>query len=128
MSIEENKTLVRRVYEMINKGDIDAYFELCSPGYIEHMTDRDMNLAQSKQFEVRFFAGITDLNITINHMVAEADKVAVLVTWRWTLKGTGKKGEMTNANIFRISNGKIMEGWNVTDIRAAKQLGAMPSQ
>lgn len=128
MSTEENKALVRRVYEMINKGDIDAYFDLCSPDYILHMTDRDMNLAQSKQFEAGFFAGITDLNIAINDMVAEADKVAVLVNWRWTFKGTGKKGEMTNANIFRISNGKIMEGWNVTDIRAAQQLGVVPSQ
>lgn len=128
MSVEENKELVRRVYEMINKGNIDAYYDLCSPGYIEHMTDRDMNLAQLEQFEDSFFAGITDLNISINNMVAEGDKVAVLVNWRWTFKGTGKKGEMTNANIFSISNGKILEEWNVTDIRAAQYLGAIPEQ
>jgi predicted ester cyclase len=127
MGVKENKELVRHIYRLLNQGNWTAYWDdLCSPRLIEHMTDRDMNLEQAKQFEAGFLANITDLNITINHMVAEADKVAVFVTWKWTFKGTGKKGEMTNANIFKLSNGKIIEGWNVTDIRMAQQLGGMP--
>ena len=128
MSLEKNKALVHRVYELINRGELDAFYELCAPGYVEHLTDRDMSLEQSKQFETKFFADFPDINITINEMVAEGDRVAVLVTWRGVNKDTRKKIEMTNANIFRISAGRIMEGWNVTDIRLAQQLGVIPKQ
>jgi predicted ester cyclase len=85
-----------------------------------------MNLEESKQFESEFLAAFPDIKVTINDMVAEGDKVAVLVTWKGTNKETGKKIEMTNANIFRIANGKWAEAWNVTDIRLAQQLEAIP--
>jgi|SRR3989304_5807511 len=126
MSVKENKVLVRRVYEQINQGKLDAFFNLCTADYVEHLTDRDMSLEQSKEFEARFFVDFGNINITVNHMVAEGDEVAVMVTWRATHKGTGKKIEMTNANIFKIANGKFTEIWNVTDIRLAQQLGMVP--
>jgi predicted ester cyclase len=87
-----------------------------------------MNLEQSRQFKANWLNESINLNATINNMVAEGDKVALLVTWRWKQKDTGKKIEMTNANIFRITNGKFAEVWNVTDIRLAQQLGAAPKQ
>jgi len=128
MSIKENKALVRRIYELINRGELDAYFDCCAPGYVEHLTDRDMSLEQSKEFEAKFFVEFPDINITINDMVAEGDRVAVLVTWRAVNKDSGKKIEMTNANVFKIAKGRIVEAWNVTDIRLAQQLGAIPKQ
>ena len=129
MSIEENKTMIRRVYELVNQGNLDAYWDdFCSPGLIEHLTDRDMNKEQAKKFEADALVNMTDLNITLNDMVAEGDKVAVLVTWRWTQKDTNKKIEMTNANLYKIAGGKIAECWNVTDIRLAQQLGVIPKQ
>jgi ketosteroid isomerase-like protein len=128
MGVKENKELIRRAYDKLNQGDMDAFFNLCTPDYVEHLTDRDMNLEQSRQFEANWLNESINLNATINNMVAEGDKVALLVTWRWTQKDTGKKIEMTNANIFRIANGKFAEVWNVTDIRLAQQLGAAPKQ
>jgi len=135
MSIEENKALVRRVYELLNRGELDAYYELLAPEYVEHLTTGDMSLEQLEQFEAMFFAAFPDTNITIDDMVAEGDRVAVLVTWRGTHKGefhgiapTGKKVEMTNANIFRIDAGRCAEGWNVTDMRFMQQLGVIPEQ
>jgi predicted ester cyclase len=124
--LEENKVLIRHAYALINKGGFEEFYELVSPGYVEHLTDRDMNLEQSKEFEANFLAQFPDINITINDMIAEGDKVAVLVTWRGVNKDTGKKIEMTNANIFKIAKGKIVEAWNVTDIRLAQQLGTAP--
>lgn len=126
MSVEENKALVRRIYELINSGDSASYFEFCAPGYTEHMTDHDMNLEESKKFEADFLAAFPDIKVAINDMVAEGDKVAVMVTWKGTHKDTGKKIEMTNANIFKFANGKWAETWNVTDIRLAQQLGSIP--
>jgi ketosteroid isomerase-like protein len=127
MSTKENKALAKDIYELINQGNLEACYELCAPEYVEHMTDRDMNLEQSRAFEDKFFNDFTGIHVTIDHMVAEGDKVAVLVTWKARQKDTGKKIEMTNANIFRFSNGKWAESWNITDIRLAQQLGAVPS-
>jgi predicted SnoaL-like aldol condensation-catalyzing enzyme len=124
MSVKENKELIRHAYEKLNQGDTDAFFNLCTPGYVEHLTDRNMNLEQSRQFETNWINESINLNATINEMVAEGDKVAVLVTWRWKQKDTGKKIEMTNVNIFRIAKSKFAEVWNVTDIRLAQQLAA----
>jgi predicted SnoaL-like aldol condensation-catalyzing enzyme len=128
MSIKENKAIIRRTYELINQGELNAFFKLCSPDYIEHLTDRDMSLEQSKEFEAKFFVEFPDINITINDMIAEGDRVAVLVTWRAVNKDSGKKIEMTNANVFKIAKGRIVEAWNVTDIRLAQQLGAVNKQ
>ena len=135
MSTEENKALICRIYELLNRGELAAYYKLLAPGYIEHLTDHDMSLEQLKQFEATFFVAFHDVSITIDNMVAEGDKVAVLVTWRGTHKEefmgiapSGKKIEMTNANIFRISTGRCVESWNVTDIRLAQQLGVIPTQ
>jgi predicted ester cyclase len=122
MSVKENKALIRHAYELINRGGLNAYWERCTPDYIEHMTDRDMSLEQAKEFEDNFFVEFPDINLTVNDIIAEGDKVAVLVTWRAANKDTGKKIEMTNANVFKIAKGRIAEAWNVTDIRLAQQL------
>jgi len=82
MPIEENKPPIRRVYELINRKELAAYYELLDPGYVEYLTTGDMSLEQLKQFESRFFAAFPNISVTIDDMVAEGDKIAVLVTWR----------------------------------------------
>lgn len=135
MSIEENKALVRRFCELENRGEVDALFELLDPGYVSHYTTGDVPLEQAKQFWPTFYTAFPDICLTMEHMVAEGDKVAFQETWRGTHKGefhgiapTGKKIEMTNANIFRIDAGRCAEGWNVTDMRLMQQLGVIPKQ
>jgi len=135
MSIKENKALVRRVVELWNKRDMEAFFELCAPGYVEHLPTGDISLEQLKHYAPKFFAAFPDIIITIQDMVAERDKVAVIVNWRATHKGeymgipaTGKKIDITVAMIIKIIGGKWVEFWNVTDIRLAQQLGAIPKK
>jgi C-1 hydroxylase len=134
MSIKENKALVRHVIELWNRRDTDAFFELLAPEYIEHLPTGDISLEQLKKYAHTFFAAFPDISITINDMVAEGDKVAVLVNWRATHKGeyigipqTGKKIDINVAMIIKIVGGRWVEFWNVTDIRLAQQLGAIPS-
>jgi steroid delta-isomerase-like uncharacterized protein len=135
MSIEENKALVRHVVELWNKRDMEGFFKLCAPKYIEHLPTGDVTLEQLKQFAPRFFATFPDIHITIKDMVAEGDKVSVLVNWRAThrseylgIPATGKKIDITVAMLIKISDGKWVEFWNVTDIQLAQQLGVIPRQ
>ena len=126
MSVKENKALVQRIYKLCNLRELEVYFKLFDPGYILHSINGDLSLEQAKQFEIDFFNSFPDIKATLEDIIAEGDKVAVLVTWRGTHKDTGKKIEMTNANVFRITNNKCTELWNVTDIRLAQQLGDIP--
>jgi predicted ester cyclase len=133
MSVKENKELIRRVYELINQGDMDVYSKYYTPDFVEHFTDRDLSSEQTKQFDAMFGVALKFLSVTITSMVAEGDKVAVLVTWKMKHTGefmgippTGKKVEMTNANVFRIAEGRIVEAWNVMDMLFLQRLGVIP--
>jgi steroid delta-isomerase-like uncharacterized protein len=133
MSIAQNKALVRRVVELWNRRDMDAFFKLLAPEYVEHLPTGDISLEQLKRYAPRFFAAFPDIRIIINDMVAEGDKVAVLVNWKATHQGeymgippTGKKIDIAVAMIIKIVGGRWVEFWNVTDIRLAQQLGVIP--
>ena len=135
MSIKENKALVHRVVELWNRRDMDAFFKLLAPEYVEHLPTGDISLEQLKHYAPKFFAAFPDINITINDMVAEGDKVSALVNWKATHQGeymgippTGKKIDIAVVMIIKIVGGRWVEFWNVTDIRLAQQLGAIPKQ
>jgi C-1 hydroxylase len=135
MPITENKALVHHVIELWNKHDMNAFFEVLAPEYIEHLPIGDISLEYLKKYARTFFTAFPDIKITVKEMVAEGDKVAVLVNWKATHKGvyigipaTGKKIDTTVAMIIKIREGKWVEFWNVTDIRLAQQLGAVPGQ
>jgi len=136
MSIEENKALVRRFCELENRGDVDGLFEILAPGYVSHYTTGDLPLEQAKPFWPTFLTAFPDICFTMEHMVAEGDKVAFRETWTGTHKGefmgippTGKKVEMINTCIIRIADGKFAESWCTLDeLHLMQQLGAIPEQ
>jgi hypothetical protein len=114
---------------------MDDFFNILAPEYVEHLPTGDISLEQLKHYAPEFFAAFPDISITINDIVAEGDKVAVLVNWKATHKGeymgippTGNKIDITVAMLIKIVGGKWVEFWNVTDIRLAQQLGAVPKK
>ena len=136
MSIEENKALVRRAYALSTLKDMDAFFNFLAPEYVEHLPAGDISLKQLKQGIPAFFTAFPDIHITIEDMVAEGDRVAVLMTSRGTHKGeymgippTGNRIEMRNTCIIRIANGKFVEWWGTLDgLSMMQQLGVIPKQ
>lgn len=49
MSTEENKELVHIVFERVNKEkNIYSFFDICDSDYVEHYTDHDESLEQTK--------------------------------------------------------------------------------
>lgn len=136
MSIRENKTLIRHIFDLYNQRELDALYKLIAPEAVLHASRGDMSMEQSKQIDAMFFTSFPDFTATIKVMVAEGDKVAFQVTWRGTHKGefmgvapTGNKVEMTNTDIFRIAAGKVAEGWATMDeLRLMQQIGAIPKQ
>jgi len=138
MSAEGNKALVRRVYEEIhNKGNLDAADELVSASFINHNAPPGMPPGPEgiKRVFTMFRSAFPDLNVTVEDMVAEGDKVVARLTLRGThqrefmgLAPTGKQVTLSVIDIARIAGGKIVERWGVEDMLGLlQQLGAIPS-
>jgi predicted ester cyclase len=77
-----------------------------------------------------------DFRITIEDLVAEADKVAVRRTYEGTHRGgpllgipaTGKRLQFGGISIFRLANGRIAEHWEQLDrLTLMQQLGVVPT-
>ena len=130
MSLEENKAIVRRWIEAYNKRNLD-FDEFIALDYFDHTNQVDAEgLKQLFNMGLKAFP---DWNETIEDIIAEGDKVWVLITYSGTHTGefmglapTGNKITTKAVDIYRIVNGKLAEYWNVTDnMRLFKPIGAI---
>ena len=137
MSIEEeNKALLYRFFEELNKGNFTVWDELCTPGYIYHGTAGDMTREQSKDHAASLLAAFPDLNGAIDDVIAEGDRVVARYTVRGTHQGvygglppTGKQITLKGIEIDKLADGKFIETWTVTDtFGLLQQLGVIPSR
>ena len=134
MSVEENKAIVRKFIDAYNNRNLDIFEELVAPDYIDH-SHQLQNREDFKQLFTAAFNGFPDWHETIEEIIAEEDMVWVRVTatgthtGTWNLFGvqlppTGKKVTMPMVFIWRIANGKLVEGKGVDDsVDFFKQLG-----
>ena len=137
MSTEDNKALMRRFYEEVfNKGNLDAIDELGSPDMVDHNPSPGTEPGPEgvkKEFAMMRSA-FPDLNVNVEDMVAEGDKVVSRVTMRGTHKGdfmgipaSGKQITVTGMDIVRFSGGKAVERWGqFDDLGMMQQLGVVP--
>lgn len=133
MSTDENKTVVRRVVDAGNAGDMTAFRELFADDFIHH-DPAIRDLSGFMQFLRAVHAGIPDGHTTIEDMVAEGSEVVK----RWTLRGThtgellgvpptNKPIALRGISIYGIEGGRVKEIWWVTDtLGLLQQLGAIP--
>lgn len=132
MSLEENKTIIRSLYEADNKKDLGILDDLISPDFFDP-TFQLRGPQSYKQFETMFFKGFPDWHETIEDIVAEGDKVWVRFTGSGTHSGewrglapTGKKITASGVQIWRIVDGKVAEKDSVIDwLDALNQLGVI---
>jgi len=132
LSLEENKAIVRKVIEAaINQQNLDLLDDLSEPDYVDHT--HQLSLEGVKPFMNMIFKAFPDWHETIEDIVAEGDKVWVRVEATGTHTGeyrgltpTGKKITAMGVNIYRIVDGKFVEGWAVEDwMDFLKQLGVI---
>jgi steroid delta-isomerase-like uncharacterized protein len=136
MSTEENKAVVRRIYEEWNKQNWAGALELVAPDYVYHGPGvfGDMDLAARKQFLPALFTAFPDVHYTVEDLIAEGDKVVSRFTARATHQGefmgvpaTGKVVTWTGIYISRFAGGKCVEDWFIGDMLVLfQQLGAIP--
>ncbi len=136
-NLEENKAIVQRyVDEIQNKHNLDAIEDIFSSDFIDHM-DSFGGLFQGLDGLKRGYShqltAFPDLQMTVQKLIAEDDKVVVYKTGTGThceeyngIPATGKKIKFTNVYIFRIKDKKIAEYWGLFDEYGVKrQLGVL---
>ena len=121
MSPEEHKAIIRQVIEeVINQGNLSIIDEVFAPTFVDRSSpDQSPGLEGVKGFVSLVRAGLTDLHVEINDLIAEGDKVVIRTTWRGTIEsnpdvmssGT-RQVRRTMIQIFRLADGKIVEEWN----------------
>ncbi len=127
MSTEENKALVRRFYEEIDKGNLEAMDELVADDYIDHNPPPFPGLASGREGlkqAFKIFREATPGYHRIEEQIAEGDKVVTCLTAYGKHEGdlpgaprTGNDLKMTSITIHRIANGRLVEKWSEKDMR-----------
>ena len=117
---DHNKALVRRwVSELWNKGNLAAASDVFAPTYFHRTPVATFsNLAVFLQMISDFRAGVPDVQVAIQDLIADDDKVV----FRWLLTGThrgilfgiaptNKSISQSGITIQHVENGKIVEAW-----------------
>src|ERR1041384_3540630 len=135
MTADENKALVRRFYEEIDKGNVDAMDEMVDENYIDHIPAPFVSATGLEGLKQSFkiFQKATPGYHIIEDQIAEGDKVVTRLTSVGKHDGdlpgaprTGNEMKMTSITIHRIENGKLAEKWSEKDMIALlTQLGIM---
>jgi predicted ester cyclase len=132
MSLEKNKTIVRRMYKAFNKQDLASLDELIARDYVDHPR-QFRSLEEYKQHLSMVYKSFPDSHETIEDIIAEGDEVWVRVKGTATHRGeylgltpTGKKITWEAFDIWRIVKGKVVElRYGVVEMDFYKQLGAI---
>ena len=131
---EKNKAVVLKWFEKIGKGNIDEAFELFSPDYKLYFpsnTTTPLTKESNRDTAAMMFDVFPDIVHEVNDIFAVGDKVVFRAVDKAThtkefqsIPATGKKFEVSWMVIFRLEDGKIVEGWEEVDwIGFMQQLG-----
>ena len=121
----DHSTTQRRLYDLLNAGDIDGFGALLADDFVEH--EETPGLAPTKDGVLEFFrmyrAAFPDLRMDAEDVLASGDKVVARVRATGTHQGelmgmtaTGKSVDMQLIDIMRFDeNGLVAEHWGVVD-------------
>lgn len=122
--LERNRAMVKRQFEdLINRKDLAALEDL-APDFRDHQAPPDQPAGPEgvRRWVTHLFEACPDLQVTVEDILADGDKVAVRNTWRGTHSGslfeippTGKTFSLTGMVLWRIENGKLRERWATLD-------------
>jgi steroid delta-isomerase-like uncharacterized protein len=118
MSVQENKRVVKKLFERINHHQLKVLDELLIADFIWHGNNNQSKADYQVDVEA-VIAAFPDANWVIEEILGEEDKIVV----RWTFRGTQRNAwakvpasekQVTygGTTIFRVIEGKIAEVWN----------------
>ena len=134
---EDNTALIRRMEEEIfNKRHVDAIDEFISPEYALRTAPKGAPAGRDavRESMSMYLAGFPDLHVSVDELLAVDDKVVARLTYTGTHSGelfgmspTQRRVAVHQFAIYRISDGKVVEEWEISDqLGLMQQLGVIP--
>jgi steroid delta-isomerase-like uncharacterized protein len=133
MSAVHPKVIARQfIEEILGKGNFDLLGVIVAEHYVDHNLPSGVTPRQSIG---ALHTGFPDVQVNVEDVVTEEDKAVVRYTIRGTHTGnffgmpaTGKAVCMTGISMYRIVDGKLVEGWVEYDqLGLMQQLGVVPA-
>lgn len=137
---EANKAVVARLpLEVWSQGKIEVIDEVVDPEFVDHGATSVPGVTMDREGIKTLVTGMRrafpDLNVAVNHVVAEGDLVVTHATSSGTMRGefagmspSGKQATWEQVHISRVRDGKIVEHWVVQDqLGMLQQLGFLPA-
>lgn len=133
--LSAEKATVRRYYDAVNDVDVAAIDEIFAQDYVDHTKDQG-GIEVVRDFVRNAHNTFPDVRLTPNFQVAEGDLVVTHYTTTGTqsapwngVPATNKSFSTQGIHIFRLSGGKIVEGWHVADaFGMMQQIGVLPGR
>jgi len=137
LSEDSMAALVRRLYDLLDRGEISALDEVLAPDYVDHTVPPGVpgDRVGFKKVVAQLHSAFHDLHQTIEDLIVAGDRVVVRSTLRGIHRGafmgisaTSKSMALAQIHIARISEGRLVEHWgNEDDLGMLRQLGVVPS-
>jgi predicted ester cyclase len=128
---EKNKALTRWWWEEVwVKGNVAATDEFMAPKYVDHpnLPGLPPGPEGMKQALTYYHSASPELEATIDDIFAAGDRVALRWSARATHLGewldvppTGEHFTMSGITIYRIAEGKAVEGWNSIEVNPTEE-------
>jgi steroid delta-isomerase-like uncharacterized protein len=133
--IETNKAIVRRYFEMFNSGDLSQLAAIVSKDYGDKLEGQSSGIQVIRNYLEGLKASFPDFTWTIEQIIGEGDRVAVMNRVSGThmndfgnIKATGNRVSFAAFQFYRIADGKLAEHWEVADFaKFQEQLTAEPA-
>ena len=133
---EQNKAVFEKLMSALNAKDMDTMESLIADDFVDN--DAMPGMAPGRQGMIdmmgMFVGAFPDLNVVVEHWVAEGDLVVGVMTTKGTQTGefmgmpaSGKKFSVREMHMVRVANGKMTEHWGLSnEMSMMQQLGLMP--
>lgn len=133
----DNAGTVRRMYELLNAGDVDRFGDLLSDDFVEHEVSPGLEPSKEgvKAFFRMYINAFPDLRMEPQDVLSSGNKVVARTRGTGTHRGefmgmaaTGRSFDVELIDIMGFDEkGLAQEHWGVLDaLKMMQQLGAIP--
>lgn len=111
---QQMKEFVRNHFEdFVNNRKADVIRKNMTPDFYDHNGpgNKPTDVKGDEDLMVGMYKAMPDLHLTIEHFVAEGDRVVCQNVWRWKDHQTGKAMEFHGFVMWRFEGERIAERW-----------------
>ncbi len=138
MSVQDNKELLRRFFNILNAHKLERLDEVCDTDFVYHSNagEHHEGLDDFKTNMNQGFQGLPDMELSMEELAAEGDKVYCVYRWTGTHKGdllgippSNQKVDIMVNTVVTCRDGKITDMYDFYDaMTMLQQIGAVSDE